>query len=74
MPPWIRTYPFSWILAPGGRLRKCVVNDSEMLFNDLEKLFCDFGTFFNDLSSSSNNFERNTYKGGLGALAPGPPL
>ena len=27
-----------------------------------------------DLSSSSKNFERDTYKGGRGALAPRPPL
>ena len=26
------------------------------------------------LSSSSNDFERDTYKGGRGALAPRPPL
>ena len=50
---------------------KCFVNDSEMLFNNFEKLSNDFemffNDFFNDLSSSSKNFERDTYKGG-GAL------
>ena len=64
---------------------KCVFNDSEMLFNDFEmfclwfeKLFNDFemmfNDFFNDLSRRSKIFERDTYKGGRGALAPRPPL
>ena len=47
-----------------------------MLFNNFEKLSNDFEmflmTFFDDLSSSSKNFERATYKGGRGALAPRP--
>ena len=30
--------------------------------------------FFNELSRRSKNFERDTYKGGRGALAPRPPL
>ena len=29
---------------------------------------------YETLSSSSKNFERDTYKGGRGALAPRPPL
>ena len=37
-------------------------------------LKCLFNVFFNDLSRRSKNFERDTYKGGRGALAPRPPL
>ena len=43
---------------------KCFVYDFEKLFNDFEMFFYDV---FNDLSRRSNNFERDTYKGG-GAL------
>ena len=48
---------------------KCFVYDFEKLFNDFEMFFNDF---FNDLSRRSKNFERDTYKGGRGALAPHP--
>ena len=55
---------------------KCFANDSEMLFNNFEKLANDFEMFlndvFNDLSSSSKNFERDTYKGGRGPKAAAP--
>ena len=37
-----------------------------------EKLFNDFEMFLNDLSSSSNHFERDTYKGGGAPLGRSP--
>ena len=50
---------------------KCFVYDFEKLFNDSEMFF---NYFFNDLSRRSKNFERDTYKGGRGALTHRPPL
>ena len=48
---------------------KCFVYDFEKLLNDFEMFFNDIS---NDLSSSSKKFERDTYKGGRGALAARP--
>ena len=45
---------------------KCFVYDFEKLFNEFEMVF---NYFLNDLSRRSNKFERDTYKGGRGALA-----
>ena len=44
-----------------------MILESCLKFNDFEMFFNDF---FNDLSRRSKNFERDTYKGGRGALAP----
>ena len=45
-----------------------IIGNHEMI------LKCVFNVFFNDLSRRSKQIERDTYKGGRGALAPRPPL
>ena len=57
---------FLMILKCCLMILKCFVYDFEKLFNVLKCLFNDL---FNDLSRRSKNFERDTYKGGRGALA-----
>ena len=35
MRPWIRRYPFSWIFAPGGRLRYEAYENKNALMNKI---------------------------------------